>query len=145
MMRGVTSCPSPISGLSVKPVSQGWKEPCVNTECSLHQISPYIGKIKSRIAGELIESYSNEGDLVVDPFAGSGTIPFEAVIRGRRAFCADISSYARILSLAKLSPPSSLDKALKLAREALAQADQLPEPDLRLVPAWVERFFHPDT
>jgi hypothetical protein len=24
-----------------------WSEPCVHTECSLHQLSPYIGKLKS--------------------------------------------------------------------------------------------------
>jgi hypothetical protein len=111
----------------------------------LHQLSPYIGKIKSSIAGDLIERYSRKGDLVVDPFAGAGTIPFEASIRGRRAFGADISPYARILSYAKLSPPSSLDAALLAVERALGEARESPEPDLRSAPQWVRRFFHPDT
>src|SRR5881394_3892202 len=63
-----------------------WKRPCAHTECSLHQLSPYIGKIKSTIAGELIDRYTSPRDLVADPFSGAGTIPFEAVLRGRRAF-----------------------------------------------------------
>src|ERR1051325_7991733 len=88
-----------------------WKESCAHTECTLHQLSPYIGKIKSSIAGELVERFSRPGDLVVDPFAGAGTIPFEAVTRDRRVLAADISPYARILSKAKLSPPPSLDAA----------------------------------
>jgi DNA modification methylase len=75
-------------------------------------LSPYIGKIKSSIAGDLVERFSKPGDLVVDPFAGAGTIPLEASIRNRRAFGADISPYARILSKAKLSPPASLQAAL---------------------------------
>jgi len=122
-----------------------WREPCANTEWSLHQLSPYIGKIKSSIAGELIEQFSKPGDLVVDPFSGAGTIPLEAALRGRRALGADISPYARILSKAKLSPPPSLDAALTLAERALEEAAQLPRPDLRAVPAWVRRFYHPDT
>jgi DNA methylase len=122
-----------------------WKEPCANTECSLHQLAPYIGKIKSSIAAELVEEYSRPGDIVADPFAGAGTIPLEAVIRGRRAFGADISPYAGIISTAKLSPPRSLNTALKTAELALEEAAELPAPDLRKVPAWVREFFHPAT
>lgn len=132
-------------GLRARPAPARWKEPCANVECSLHQLSPYIGKVKSSIAGELVEQYSRKGDLVVDPFAGAGTIPLEAAIRGRRAFGADISPYARILSRAKLSPPPSLNAALQAAERALAEAREVPQPDLRSVPQWVRRFFHPDT
>jgi hypothetical protein len=49
------------------------------------------------------------------------------------------------LSNAKLSPPRSLDVALKLAEKALEEANRLPKPDLRKIPAWVRKFFHPDT
>jgi hypothetical protein len=129
----------------IKPPPPRWKQPCANTECSLHQLAPYIGKIKSSIAADLVERYSRPGDLVVDPFAGAGTIPFEASIRGRRAFAADISPYARVLSRAKLSPPRSLKAALDAAEAALDLARQLSDPDLRSVPRWVRRFFHPDT
>lgn len=122
-----------------------WREPCANTECSLHQLAPYIGKLKSSIAGELVKMYSKRGDLVVDPFSGAGTIPLEASLRGRRAFGADISPYARILSLAKLHPPKSLAVALRATENALAYAESLPVTDLRSVPAWVRKFFDPET
>lgn len=122
-----------------------WKKPCATTECSLHQLAPYIGKIKSSIAGALVEYYSKRGDLVADPFAGAGTIPLEAAIRGRGAFGADISPYAGILAKAKLSPPPSLGAALDSAEQALQEAAGMPPPDLRKVPAWVREFFHPAT
>ena len=35
-------------------------------------------------AGELVKKYSKPGDLVVDPFAGAGTIPLESALQGRR-------------------------------------------------------------
>lgn len=119
-----------------------WSEACAQSECTLHQLSPYIGKIKSSIAGELLERYSRRGDLVVDPFAGAGTIPLEAAIRGRRVFCSDISPYARVLSRAKLQPPKSLEAALRASQRAIIKAEMLPKPDLRRVPSWVRKFFH---
>lgn len=122
-----------------------WKLTCANSECSLHQLSPYIGKIKSSIAGELIERYTKKGDLVVDPFSGAGTIPLEAKLRGRQAFGADISPYARVLSQAKLFPPPTQNAAIQAAKRALNKAALLPKPDLRSVPQWVKRFFHPET
>ncbi|MDR3403074.1 MAG: DNA adenine methylase [Chthoniobacter sp.] len=122
-----------------------WRAPCANVECSLHQLAPYIGKIKSSIAGELIERYSKRGELVVDPFAGAGTIPLEAALRERRAFGADISPYSRILSKAKLLPPQSLEAATRSAKRLLNAAEKVPKPDLRCVPQWVRKFFHPET
>jgi hypothetical protein len=108
-------------------------------------LSPYIGKLKSSIAGDLVDKFSKAGDLVIDPFAGAGTILLEANIRRRKVFGSDISPYARILSKAKLSPPSSLMVALALAEEAFIEASRLPLPDLRKVPLWVRKFYHPAT
>jgi len=136
---------SPLNGVAVMPAPPNWGKPCVHTELSLHQLSPYIGKIKSSIAADLIEKYSKPGDIVVDPFAGAGTIPLEASIRGRVALGADISPYARILTTAKMFPPRSLGAALDLAEEALTRAAKLPSPDLSRVPIWVRGFFHPRT
>jgi hypothetical protein len=144
-LRSNESTTSSIGDLPVRPAPKRWKEPCAHTECTLHQLSPYIGKIKSSIAGELIERYSKPGDVVADPFAGAGTIPLEAALRGRRAFGADISAYAGILVKAKLSPPPSLDTALASAEQVLQEAAELPSPDLRKIPAWVREFFHPAT
>lgn len=129
----------------VQRAPRWWKKPCTNTECSFHQLAPYIGKTKSSIAGDLVERYSKLGDLIVDPFAGAGTVPLEAVIRGRRAFAADISPYARILSQAKLSPPRTLGEALNRAQQALSEAETLPQPDRQSVPRWIRQFFHPKT
>lgn len=137
--------PPPCTKVTVESAPQWWKTPCTHEECSLHQLAPYIGKIKSKIAGDLVERYSKPGDLIIDPFAGAGTIPLEAAIRKRRTFAADISPYAYVLSKAKLSPPKTLQDAISTAEEALLEAAALPKPDLRAAPIWVRRFFHPRT
>jgi len=41
------------------------------------------------LARDLILSWSNPGDLVADPFCGSGTTGSEAIANGRRAWLND--------------------------------------------------------
>ncbi len=130
---------------NVKMVPPHWKESCVGTECTLHQLSPYIGKLKSSIARDLVTTYSKPGDLIADPFSGSGTIPLEALLQERSAFAADISPYAKALCQAKLKAPLSIEDALEQAEEALNLSENLPDPDLKRVPLWVRQFFHPRT
>lgn len=141
----ITSTSHSCAGKKFLSAPQWWKKPCAHVESTLHQLAPYIGKIKSSIAGDLVEQYSKPGDLVVDPFAGAGTIPLEAALRGRRIFAGDISAYARILSQAKLSAPKSLEIALLSAEKALKEAENYPSPSLLDVPRWVRRFYHPRT
>lgn len=126
-------------------LAQGWEKSCTNTESTLHQLSPYIGKLKSSIAKDLITNFSPEGGLIADPFAGSGTVLLEAVRLGRRAFGVDISPYAALLSKAKLSAPDTLEEALLKADRMLISAKRKPSPDLRKIPSWVKDFFHPST
>ncbi|MFZ1084032.1 MAG: DNA methyltransferase [Terracidiphilus sp.] len=122
-----------------------WKQSATSSEFTLHQLAPYIGKLKSTIARDLIDKYSKPGDVVVDPFSGSGTIPLEAVQAGRRVVASDVSSYAATLTQAKLSPPSSLSEAHAVAEMLLSAAEASPQADLRKVPKWVRGYFHPRT
>ena len=121
-----------------------WSEPCLVGECRLHQLAPYIGKLKSSIAKDLISAYSKEGDLVLDPFCGSGTVPLQAALMGRRAMAFDVNPYAITLTRGKLNPPDSLedastrlDVAVRKARRFKSQSDS--------VPRWVKQSFHPRT
>ena len=121
-----------------------WSIACTHSESTLHQLSPYIGKLKSSIAHDLIATYSRRGDLVADVFCGSGTIPLESVLRGRRVFAADASCYAITLTKGKLYVPQSLDSALKKLDNCL-NAAQSCNVSLESVPKWVCDFYHPET
>ena len=50
-------------------------------ESSLQQLSPYVGKMKSGMAQVLISLYTEPGDLILDPFSGSGVVPLLSVKR----------------------------------------------------------------
>ena len=122
-----------------------WADSCTNHECSLHQLSPYIGKLKSIIAKDLILKYTKPGDLVADMFCGSGTVPLEAARLERRVFASDTSHYAITLTKGKLNAPIDADAAFETLDRLLVHADSTPLPDLRGVPKWVRSFFHPRT
>ena len=122
-----------------------WAPACTGRELTLHQLSPYIGKLKSVIARDLIERYTAPGQLVVDPFCGSGTVALEAACLGRRIFASDASSYAVTLTRAKLAPPASEKVALRYVDRLARKMAVLPDPDVRAVPQWVRRFFHAKT
>jgi hypothetical protein len=53
-----------------------------------------------------VEQLSRPGDLVLDPFAGRGTTPFQALLMGRRAVASDTNPVAYCLTRAKTLAPS---------------------------------------
>ncbi|MHC2415871.1 DNA modification methylase [Bradyrhizobium diazoefficiens] len=73
----------------------------------LHSLCSYQGKLKPAIARTLIEAVApGSGGAILDPFAGVGTIPFEARLMGHTAFAFDISPAAVAISKAKLESVS---------------------------------------
>ena len=113
---------------------------------TLHQVAPYIGRMKTTMARALIQELTSEGDLVVDPFCGSGVVPLEAAALGRVVEAGDLNPYAYVITMAKLFPPNSMQAGLDRLDQAWAKSLELLDlQDLRTVPLWVRAFFHPET
>jgi DNA methylase len=68
----------------------------------LHSLCSFYGKLKPSIAHHLISTFTNENDVVLDCFTGSGTVPFESALLGRKNFGLDINPIAVVLSKAKV-------------------------------------------
>ncbi len=123
-----------------------WAGSAQNNESTIHQLSPYIGKLKSSMAASLISQFTKRGELVYDPFSGSGTVALEAWFAGRHVVANDLNPYASLLTRAKLFPYRSVEDALRdIERLSLEAVKLQGRFDLRKVPSWVRRFFHPDT
>lgn len=131
---------------AVSRLAPEWNGSAWQSESTLHQLAPYIGKTKSSMAAALVEEYTSEGTVVYDPFSGCGTFALEAWRAGREVIANDVSPYARLLTCSKLFPYPSLEVALlDLADMAARVKRRRRRPDLRTVPRWVREFFHPDT
>ncbi len=123
-----------------------WEDSTLYSECSWHQLAPYIGRMKSSMARSLIMQFTSAGDTVYDPFCGAGTIALEAWLAGRNVVSGDLSPYAFVLSKAKLKPPRNLEDALLSLHFCWSEArKEVGCVDLRHVPRWVRAFFHPET
>jgi tRNA G10 N-methylase Trm11 len=72
-----------------------------------HSLCSYQGKLKPAIAHHLVQTFVPENGSMLDPFAGVGTIPFEAALTGKTSYGIDISLPAYYISLAKVTAPHS--------------------------------------
>lgn len=124
---------------------KAWEERCVHSESTLHQLSPFLGKMKSTMAKELVTTFSNKRDTILDPFSGSGTVPLEAAISHRGSIGIDRNPYSILLTKAKLNPPHSLETALDRAEEYLDDIESIPDHPPETTPDWVREFYHPKT
>lgn len=61
-----------------------------------HSLCSYHGKLKPAIAHWLVSDFTKEGDVVLDPLCGVGTIPFEACLQGRIGIGNDLSELAYV-------------------------------------------------
>ncbi len=88
----------PSSFMTLAPASWNqdvWHDVCrmltLNSEQSQRNLNQHICPLQFDIVDRLITRYSNENDLVYDPFGGLGTVPYRAVKLGRRGRCTELN------------------------------------------------------
>ena len=133
-----------LESLSIDP--DLWQGSFLSKESSLHQLSPYVGKLKSSMVRILLIKFSKLGDWILDPFAGSGVVPLEALLSGRKTVSNDLSIYAYVLTLGKLTAPRSLEEAFERTNQFIEYIKiNKHNVNLDTVPNWVSQFFHKET
>lgn len=101
------------------------------TRYGLNLLHWYPTKLAPQIASKLIVGLSERGDIICDPFCGSGTVLSESMRLGRRSIGIDISPIACMISKAKttLIPGDQLieryDKFLNRAKFGLEILNKL--------------------
>ncbi|GAB4306517.1 MAG: site-specific DNA-methyltransferase [Myxococcota bacterium] len=83
------------STFDFKEADNGW---------GAHGIHPYPAMMIYPIARRLIHEYSEEGDRILDPFVGSGTVLLESVLHNRDSIGFDINPLALLIAKVKLTP-----------------------------------------
>jgi adenine specific DNA methylase Mod len=73
-------------------------------------VHPYFTKRAWNVVQAYIKQYTKEGDVVLDPYGGSGVTAIEAIILGRKAIHLDISPLANFITKQVAVSPVDLDK-----------------------------------
>ena len=86
-----------------------------------HGYHRYPAKFIPQIVSRLIETYTEETDLVVDPFGGCGTTLVESKVMSRPSIGVDINPVAVLITKAKKTPiePTELEKQLLKSKEKM--------------------------
>ena len=96
----------------------------------LHSLCSYQGKMKPSLAHFLVKTFTSPGGVLLDPFAGVGTIPFEAALSGVRTWSFDISPAALPITRAKVGRVDSRACAELIERIAESlEAEPVVESD----------------
>ena len=86
---------------------------------SAHSLCSYMGKLKPAIAHHLVRTFVPQGGSMLDPFAGVGTIPFEAGAYGCRSWTFEISPAALAIATGKCGDysPAEVERCLDDVRD----------------------------
>lgn len=114
-------------------IPQGWGHPW-------HKMCSYLGSFPPILAHAVLQRFSLEGDVVLDPFSGRGTTLLEARLMGRRAIAGDLNPIALLLSSAK-NARIGKDELLRRVAELESEFDeplylpvaQVQDDDIRLI------------
>ena len=102
-----------------------------DTSFLTHDLHPYPAKFIPQIPGHCISKLSLPGELVFDPFGGSGTTALEAVRLGRRALSVDANAVGTLIGRVKTcNLDRTASKELHAIRSALTTlVVDLPSPE----------------
>ena len=97
-----------------------------------HAIFYYPAKFIPHVVRYALKSFTKEGDWVVDPFAGSGTVGVEAYVCKRNAFLLDLNPLLNYMIPLKVRTEKE-----ELREDSLGQMlDDLENSKDHFTPAW---------
>ncbi|MCA6072800.1 MAG: type I restriction enzyme HsdR N-terminal domain-containing protein [Endomicrobium sp.] len=93
----------------------------------------YFTKQSWNVVAEYIKNFSRHGDLVLDPFGGSGVTAIEAMMNGRRAINIDLNPMAIFLVDSLIAPvkQSELSRAFEEVRDEYVKKEPKSEEEIK--------------
>jgi len=85
---------------------------------------PYFTKRAWNVVQEYIKTYTDKGDLVLDPYGGSGITAIESLVLGRKAIHIDIAPLANFITEQVAISPVNLSKFDKTFQDIKQQCDK---------------------
>jgi 16S rRNA G966 N2-methylase RsmD len=74
------------------------------THPAMYYMHKYWARKPHNVVAKYIETYSKEGEIVFDPFCGSGVTPIEALRLGRKAVAVDLDPMGYFITCTTIAP-----------------------------------------
>src|SRR5437667_3990215 len=84
-------------------------------------VHPYFTRRPANVVRAYVERYSEEGDVVLDPFGGTGVTAIESFLLGRSAIQNDLNPFANFIARNIADTTLSSTVPLQKAFEAVQQ------------------------
>src|SRR5438093_6161903 len=111
-------------------------------------VHPYFTRRPANVVRAYIERYSREGDVVLDPFGGTGVTAIEAFLLGRKAIQNDLNPFANFIARniadTTLGSTVPLQKAFEAVHQACEKALKEIENDEAAAERWLKRLPLPE-
>jgi site-specific DNA-methyltransferase (adenine-specific) len=101
--------------LPALPLAPEWHDQPRSWPHALHATCTYLGSLPPTIAHDLVARWSRPGDVVLDPFAGRGSVPLQACLERRIGVGIDRNPLAAVLTGAAVDPPTTRELRDRLA------------------------------
>jgi adenine-specific DNA methylase len=108
----------------------------------MYLMHKYWARKPHNVVGEYIEHYSKKGEIVLDPFVGSGVTAIEALKKGRKAVAIDLDPISTFITRMTLIPadPKNIAKAYEeVKRKVRNEIGKLYETDFLF--EWVKNWY----
>ncbi len=134
--------------MTKKFISSVWDFPSVGSIESgylTHDFLRWYGKLIPQLVSRLLELYTEENDIVLANFSGSGTVALEAHLANRNAIGVDANPLALLLSRVKSSPAKiDADIVIKLLDKNLPSKSTRNYSEDEFLQKWFDKKSYED-
>src|SRR5947199_532117 len=118
--------------------------PAARQEHARHYgVHPYFTRRPANVVRAYLERYSQPGDVVLDPFGGTGVTAIEAFLLGRRAIQNDLNPFANFIARniadTTLTSTVPLRQAFAAVRDACEKSLEKIQADEEAAKRWLKR------
>ncbi|HEY5298218.1 MAG TPA: DNA methyltransferase [Verrucomicrobiae bacterium] len=132
---------------SIEPILEAI--PAARQEDARHYgVHPYFTRRPANVVRDYVERYSEEGDVVLDPFGGTGVTAIEAFLLGRNAIQNDLNPFANFIArnIADTTLPSTtpLRQAFERVEQICSKRVHEIEKDETVAKRWLKKLPLPE-
>ncbi len=110
-----------------------------------HALCPYFAMFPEAFVETWIDRLTKPGSLILDPFCGRGTTPFQALLMGRNAIASDINPVAYCITKAKTNAPAPKTVRFRVTVLEKGYSRRSWEPKRRQLPEFFHHAYRMDT